>query len=56
MYVDEIDEVILIGSGLVKESYLNEDFILDIVKKIGVEVIYLGYGFLSENVEFVCCC
>lgn len=52
LHVDEADEAILIGSGPVKESYLNEDLILDIAKKTGAEAIHPGYGFLSENAEF----
>ncbi|NGY75536.1 hypothetical protein F6Y02_01215 [Bacillus megaterium] len=45
LHVDEADEAILIGSGPVKESYLNEDLILDIAKKTGAEAIHPGYGF-----------
>lgn len=36
--------------------YLDIDVLLCVVKEYDVDVIYLGYGFLSENVYFVCCC
>lgn len=42
---------------ILKESYLNLINIISVVKLIGCDVIYLGYGFLVENVDFVelCC-
>lgn len=50
----KVYEVYLIGKnkGFV-EVYLNMDEIIDFVLKKDVDVIYLGYGFLFENVEFV---
>lgn len=51
-----VDEVIVIGLVLVCESYLCGDVIFDVVCCIGVQVIYFGYGFLFENVDFVQVC
>jgi acetyl/propionyl-CoA carboxylase alpha subunit len=46
------DEAICIGPAQAKLSYLNEDIILDAVKKSGAEAVHPGYGFLSENTKF----
>lgn len=55
-YVFYVDEVYCIGLVVLKESYLNIEKIIEVVKLCYVDVIYLGYGFLLENVIFVCCC
>ncbi|MBQ7973118.1 MAG: acetyl-CoA carboxylase biotin carboxylase subunit [Lachnospiraceae bacterium] len=47
---------ICIGPASAKESYLNQDLILDIAIKTGCEAIHPGYGFLSENSEFAAKC
>ncbi len=44
---------ICIGPARAKDSYLNQDLIIDIAKKTECEAIHPGYGFLSENSEFV---
>ena len=46
------DEAVCIGPAQAKLSYLNEDIILDAVKKTGAEAVHPGYGFLSENTRF----
>lgn len=46
------DESVCLGSGTLKETYLNQDFIIDIAKKVSADAIHPGYGFLSENAEF----
>jgi acetyl-CoA carboxylase biotin carboxylase subunit len=35
-----------------QQSYLDQDFILDAARKLRVDAIHPGYGFLSENAEF----
>lgn len=47
---------VCIGPANAKESYLNQDLILDIAVKTGCEAIHPGYGFLSENAEFAAKC
>ncbi|MGB1091836.1 MAG: urea carboxylase, partial [Oceanobacter sp.] len=37
-------------------TYLNVDRILEIAKQTGAEAIHPGYGFLSENADFVARC
>lgn len=52
-FVKLSDENYLIGSPIAKESYLNMDKIISIVKQSGADAVYPGYGFLSENAEFI---
>jgi acetyl-CoA carboxylase, biotin carboxylase subunit len=35
-----------------KETYLNQDQLIDIINKTQCEAVHPGYGFLSENHEF----
>lgn len=43
----------LIGPAPVNQSYLNKAGILRVAKEEQVDAIHPGYGFLSENAEFV---
>ncbi|MDG1331338.1 MAG: acetyl-CoA carboxylase biotin carboxylase subunit [Crocinitomicaceae bacterium] len=51
-HVFEADEAVHVGAGPSAESYLRQDLILDFCKKLGVDGIHPGYGFLSENAVF----
>lgn len=51
-HVMEADEAVHVGAGPSAESYLRQDAILDYCKKLGVDGIHPGYGFLSENAAF----
>lgn len=42
-----------IGGNKSSESYLSMEKIIDVALKSGAQAIHPGYGFLSENVEFV---
>jgi acetyl-CoA/propionyl-CoA carboxylase, biotin carboxylase, biotin carboxyl carrier protein len=46
------DEAFLVGPGPAAESYLNQERILEAVRKAGAEAIHPGYGFLAENASF----
>ncbi|MGM8214337.1 pyruvate carboxylase [Bacillaceae bacterium W0354] len=47
------DEAYLIGSGKKPiDAYLDIEGIISIAKRVGVDAIHPGYGFLSENVHF----
>jgi acetyl-CoA carboxylase biotin carboxylase subunit len=52
LHVRYADEAYSLGSGPVKDTYLNMDKIIAIAKKCGAEAIHPGYGFLSENRDF----
>ncbi len=47
------DEAYLIGEAVSSESYLNKNKILSLAKKIKADAIHPGYGFFSENAEFI---
>ncbi len=47
------DEAVNIGPAPVSESYLNGARIIEAALATGAEAIHPGYGFLSENPEFV---
>ena len=46
------DESVCIGPPPSTESYLAGDKIIEAAKKLGVDGIHPGYGFLSENAAF----
>ena len=52
-HVLEADESILIGPPPSSESYLSIKKIIDATKKTNSDAIHPGYGFLSENSNFV---
>ncbi|MHB8585994.1 MAG: acetyl-CoA carboxylase biotin carboxylase subunit [Thermoplasmatota archaeon] len=47
------DEAVLIGAAPARESYLVQERIIEAAAKTGAEAIHPGYGFLSENADFV---
>ncbi len=51
-HVLEADEAVYLGKSPSAESYLRQDVILDYCKKLNVDGIHPGYGFLSENASF----
>jgi acetyl-CoA carboxylase biotin carboxylase subunit len=51
-FVRYADESVCIGPPPSSQSYLNKEKIIEVAKKLGVEGIHPGYGFLSENSEF----
>lgn len=52
LHVLEADEAVYVGESPSSESYLQQDRILDYCKKLNVDGIHPGYGFLSENAHF----
>ncbi len=53
LHVRRADEAYLIGPSPASESYLNKEKIISLAKNIGADAIHPGYGFLSENAEFI---
>ena len=52
-HVEMADEAVLIGPAPVAESYLQADRIIQAALDTGAQAIHPGYGFLSENPDFV---
>ncbi|MEQ1950671.1 acetyl/propionyl/methylcrotonyl-CoA carboxylase subunit alpha [Mesorhizobium sp. CN2-181] len=53
LHVAMADEAVHIGPSPVSESYLRADKIIEAALSTGAEAIHPGYGFLSENPDFV---
>ena len=52
LHVRYADEAVCIGPAASSESYLRGDKIIEVCKKLNVDAIHPGYGFLSENAGF----
>ncbi|MET3322201.1 UNVERIFIED_ORG: acetyl-CoA carboxylase biotin carboxylase subunit [Peribacillus simplex] len=52
-YVSEATEAVCIGPAQAKKSYLDIEKVIQIAKETHADAIHPGYGFLSENPEFV---
>ena len=50
------DEAVCIGPAATKDSYLNVKAIISACEITGAEAIHPGFGFLSENADFVRMC
>ncbi|MBA4405808.1 pyruvate carboxylase subunit A [bacterium] len=53
LHVRRADEAYLIGPSPASESYLNKEKIIKLAKEVGADAIHPGYGFVSENPEFI---
>ncbi|WP_166268910.1 urea carboxylase [Marinobacter caseinilyticus] len=53
LHTRQADEAYGLGEGSAAQTYLNQDKLFAIMKQTGVEAVHPGYGFLSENPEFV---
>ncbi|HYJ90923.1 MAG TPA: biotin carboxylase N-terminal domain-containing protein, partial [Pyrinomonadaceae bacterium] len=53
LHVRMADEAFHIGPPPSSESYLRGEKIIEVTKTSGAEAIHPGYGFLSENAQFV---
>ena len=51
-YLAMASETYAIGPAPARESYLNQDRIVEVAKQSGADGIHPGYGFLSENAAF----
>jgi len=51
-YLEMSSEAYPIGPAAARESYLNQDVLVDLLKRTGCDGLHPGYGFLAENAEF----
>ncbi len=51
-HVKFADEAVFIGESPSNQSYLSGAKIIEVAKKLNVDAIHPGYGFLSENGDF----
>lgn len=56
LHVQLADQRICIGEGPARNSYLNMERIVTAALNMGADAVHPGYGFLSENAEFVRLC
>jgi urea carboxylase len=56
LHVRGASRSISLGSGSLKRTYLNQDRLIEIALAEGAEAVHPGYGFLSENADFVRAC
>ena len=55
-HVKFANEAVCIGEPPSNQSYLRGDKIIEVAKKLDVDAIHPGYGFLSENADFAELC
>src|ERR1700733_3735622 len=56
LHVRLCDEAHCIGPAPARDSYLAIERIVEVAKKAAAECLHPGYGFLSENADFVDAC
>src|SRR5512133_2393857 len=52
LHVQVADEAYLVGPGPAAQSYLDQERLLEVAQRAGVEAVHPGYGVLAENAGF----
>ena len=53
LHVQLADQRVCIGEGPARNNYLNMERIITAARNVGADAIHPGFGFLSENADFV---
>lgn len=53
LHVMQADEAHSLGEGSAQDTYLNQDALFSLMEARGIDAVHPGYGFLSENPDFV---
>ena len=56
LHVQLADQRVCIGEGPARNNYLNMERIITAARNVGADAIHPGFGFLSENTDFVRLC
>ena len=56
LHVQLADQRVCIGEGPARNNYLNMERIITAARNVGADAIHQGFGFLSENADFVRLC
>jgi acetyl-CoA/propionyl-CoA carboxylase biotin carboxyl carrier protein len=51
-YVEMADEAYLLPGDTYRDTYLNEELMIDVLRRSGADAVHPGYGFLSEVASF----